>query len=472
MSEENNNFIKEKIVKKSGAGKSFRNIIRVIVSGILFGVIAAITAALAYPFASKYLGQKEETTVQEMVVIPRDDPETTAVQSTEKAEVKTVPETVATVSETESVPEESTAEDHNEKPDPEENQTETNQETDSAPVKDDPDTIAIKETEPYAYSMDDVNHLWKNISELCNEVDVSVVTVNSVQNEVDLFDNEVMLEGNYSGIVIAETGLDYKILTVKDAVEGKSIRVKWNNGKDQRAALTDIDEETGLAIITVRKFEMDDSTREKVKPIPLGNSNLITRGDLMIGIGSPKGPVHSAIYTWASYIAKNVSTIDGFARLIFTGESCDSSKGTWFVNSSGELIGWGEIPDSREYFSLTEGDAVVGISDFKGLLERMINTRSCAYVGIRAVEVLSETDEKMPEGIYVTDVVLNSPAYDAGIQVGDIISEINGIIINSLNRFRTVIEELEPEKPQEFTVFRESREEYKEIKYNIIPGKR
>ena len=46
----------------------------------------------------------------------------------------------------------------------------------------------------------------------------------------------------------------------------------------------------------------------------------------------------------------------------------------------------------------------------------------------------------LPQGIYVTDCIADSPAYNAGIQPGDIITWINGSKTNTMKDFQNQVE--------------------------------
>ena len=50
----------------------------------------------------------------------------------------------------------------------------------------------------------------------------------------------------------------------------------------------------------------------------------------------------------------------------------------------------------------------------------------------------------LPQGIYVTDCIADSPAYNAGIQPGDIITWINGSKTNTMKDFQNQVESLKP----------------------------
>ena len=452
MGEEKKEFIKEKIVKKTGAGKGFRNFIKIIVGAILFGVIAAGVFVVSRPTAEKLLGTEPETTTAEVVVIPRDVYEESvkaAELEEESGEKFTQPEetekdTAASDGET---PEEST----------------TQAETEDVKV------IVESAIEEYQYTIDDLNGMWKNLSLLCNELDPSIVKVTTLHEEPELFSGTGDMGDEYSGIIIAETYNEMMILTLADAVpDSDTIQVTWVNGNSQQARLRKTDEQTGLAVISAKKSEMSEVTRAIAKPINLGNSYAIARGDLMIAMGSPRGAVHSTDYAWVSYIDKNVETTDGTCRYYYINNYLDSTRGTWALNVKGELVGW--------VASGSEGNVITGISDYKSLIERMTNASDYAYIGLTPVAVSDSAEAtestRIPDGIYVVEVVNGDPAYEAGILPGDIITKINDTELHTVAEYSLLLESLHPGDEIPVEVRREARGEYRKLDYTLTVGKR
>lgn len=444
--EENNNekkeFIKEKISKKTGAGKGFRNFIKILVGAILFGVIAAGVFVLSKPAAEKILGTEAESTTVEVVTIPRDDtPETES-----ETETETEPESTETVEETE-------------------NETESTQEEESTENIEDVVTGLI---DNYEYSMDDLNGLWKNLSVLCNDLDSSIVAIRKTKED-EIFDAYDSSDDEFSGVVIAETYNETMILTLSDAVFGdEELEIMWVNGNSQPGYLKHTDDISGLAIISAKKSEMTDTVKALVKPIGLGNSYAITRGDLLIAMGSPRGRIHSTDYTWASYIDKNAYTIDGPSRIIYISDYLDNNKGTWLLNVKGELIGWND----KSY----DGNVVVGISDYKSLIERMSNSSDYAYLGIVPShipeEIISDVSLRVPKGVYVLEVEKEGPAYIAGILPGDIVTAIDNKDINNVTEYSACLETLNEGDGVTVSVSREARGEYRKLEYPVVVGKR
>ena len=472
-------FIREKIVRKTEAGRSFRNVVKIIIGAILFGVIAAGVFVLAMPYAQSMLGTEPESTTEERVTIPRDETEAATLEAVSQ-QTEQEGGLIADAGEGESEAgagstgangagengyggeSEGSGEIEEETPEDGEIINDITVQETTAPVED----IVKEAMSGYDYSMDDLNNIWRNVAKLCDSCDSSIVTVHAKKqagDEDDLF-GENRKENSYSGVIIAETFNESMILTDIGAVSGNEsdIEIEWSGGAAQQVYIRQVDETTGLAIVCARKADMTDPIRMLAKPLKLGNSYAVGRGDLLIAVGAPCGEIHSTGYTWAGYIRNNDEDVDGTRRLIYPSEGFDSEHGTWMLNSAGELVGW-----------MRDG-VVVGISGYKSLLEYMVNSADYPYMGIVATEIPggTETLANAPLGIYVKDTVTDGPAYRAGILPGDIITKIKETPVHTMTEFRQIIETLRHGEEITVVVCRDSRGEYKEIEYTIEVGSR
>ena len=67
----------------------------------------------------------------------------------------------------------------------------------------------------------------------------------------------------------------------------------------------------------------------------------------------------------------------------------------------------------------------IPISEYKGVLQKLTNGQSAPYFGIRGQDVTSVMMESgIPSGVYITDSIADGPAYNVGIQNGDILAFI------------------------------------------------
>jgi S1-C subfamily serine protease len=117
--------------------------------------------------------------------------------------------------------------------------------------------------------------------------------------------------------------------------------------------------------------------------------------------------------------------------------------------------------------------AAMGISDYKSILEKISNGAPFPYFGIKGQEVSSAMNSSgMPLGVYVVEVNTDSPAYNTGIQSGDVITEMGGAAIVTIKDFQVVLEKSSPGQIIPVTVSRNGREEYKKIQYQVTIGAR
>ena len=181
--------------------------------------------------------------------------------------------------------------------------------------------------------------------------------------------------------------------------------------------------------------------------------------------------VHSAGYGFISYITKNVQITDGMTRILYSDVKGNARTGTFLMNTSGQIIGW--VTDDYKNDDSKDMTAAMAISDYKTILEKISNGVPFPYFGIKGQEVSAVMNGSgMPLGVYVVDVNADSPAYNAGIQCGDIIRTMGDETIVTMKDFQAVLEDSNPGDVITVSVSRNGREEYKEIQYQVTIGAR
>ena len=263
------------------------------------------------------------------------------------------------------------------------------------------------------------------------------------------------------------------ILAPTEAIEtADSLEVAFSDSAVLPGAVKQTDSRMGLTMIRVDATSLDDAQFEKIKPVKLGNSYGVRQGDLVISMGSPAGMVHSSSYGFISYIAKNVKMTDGNARVLYADIKSKADAGTFLFNTEGELVGW--ATDRYEQDVDTGMKTFMSISDYKGALELFSNGIQVPYLGIEGQEVTSEMEKNgMTSGIYMIAAAAESPAYNAGLQPGDILSGINDIKIEGMKNFQAQVERLHVGDHITVTVQRNNgKDEYKEIEFEVTVGAR
>lgn len=422
-------FINEKIIRQPLTKRHIARIILLTVfCAVLFGVLSAVCFVVSRPLAERFLGQ-ETTEESSQITIPKDDPETTQ------------PTTEATEPET--------------------------------PVETEPlEELVQAEMEKYRYSVEDINKLYGNLKTLVADADDSLAVVHSIQHEKDWFDNPIETTGQFAGVVIARTRTEILILTPMEAVEAAdSIEVSFPDGTMTPGVIKQKDSIMGLAVVSVDASGMDSEQFKKIEAIALGNSYGVKQGDVVVAVGAPAGIVHSSVYGCISYVLRNVHAVDGSVRVFYMDAIGDADAGTFLLNTAGELIGW--VTNKYDEEGTVDMTMVAAVSDYKGILEMMSNGIPAPYFGIVGQEVnQAMLDSGMPEGIYVISAVSDGPAYNAGIQPGDIITWMNGERTGSMKDFQNQVEKLHSGDKIQVAAQRNGKDEYKEIEFPVTIGAR
>lgn len=336
------------------------------------------------------------------------------------------------------------------------------------------------------YTVDDIRTMGAALSRIGTTADKAVVEVTSGKNRVDMFGNDVEKRGVFAGAVIAQTKKEYLIFTWSDAArDADFITVKFPDGTSAPAEVKQTDSVRHMAVVSVKIDDIPEEKRKGISVIELGNSYVAKAGDVFVTIGAPAGIVHSTSYGNVSAVSRGVSMVDGTARIIYLDANACSHKGTFLVNLDGELIGWvdNSFKDDADSGHVT----VMGISDYKAELEKMSNGEAIPYFGIYGQEVVNKPADGVPEsitpdgspvaeqiqadvpnGVYVTSVVAGGPAYNIGIQDGDIITSFDGVRVTTVRELEVAIEHVAVGKNVTVSIMRKGRDEYSSLDYEVV----
>lgn len=457
-------FITQKIVGRNDTGKRIAKLVlKSAAAGMVFSVAAMLTVLLLLPVLQSRLGCGAEQT-EEAVTLARDEAESATVEegaegrisganASESANSEAVG--AGTVQRTEGKPLEEG-----------DGLSETTED-----VSEVVETRVREALKQYSYTIPDILKLNSTLGTVVNKADASVVSVTHVREQRDWFDNALQTSGLYSGIAVAKTEAELLVLTTAEAVNGAdALRVSFQRGTAMDAVVKRVDTPTGLAVLSIAQRDDNRDLIEGIEPIPLGNSYRVRRGDILLALGAPFGKVHSVDYGIASFLASGISITDGQATVIYASCGSNAASGTWILNTDGELIGWATDAFSGEAKQQTE---VLGISDFKAILERMMNGQASAWLGIRGTAVVTEMQAQgIPEGVYVTEETRNGPGYNAGIQPGDIITRIGDEKITTVRELTSAIERVHAEDLIQIGVMRNGRDSYTPMEFRVAVGER
>lgn len=313
--------------------------------------------------------------------------------------------------------------------------------------------------------------LYSSLNELAKEAYRSVVTVVGVTSDVGWLDNEYESKGAVSGVIVADNGRDLLILanasSIKDA---DSLKVTFIDGQEYQASIKKRDSHTGLAVISISKSIIRSSTLEAVKAAALGTSGSSLVGSPIIALGRPMGTEGSLCYGNVTSMGNITGLSDSDYKYMTTNIYGSMNASGILINLRGQVVGIIDMfqsPDDMK--NLISG---IGISELKKVVERLSNNNDIAYFGVCGTDVTEEANRKMgvPFGAYITEIDMDSPAMDAGIQSGDVIIRLDGMEIAS---YQQMVKELllkEPEKEIKIGIMREGPDGYTEMELSAVLG--
>ena len=284
-----------------------------------------------------------------------------------------------------------------------------------------------------------------NLKQVSGEVRKSVVEIQGAVTEEEFSkdqEDKEDKEKSISGMIVADNGQELLILAgelpVKDA---KIIRVTFSGDSQCDAILKSRDAGLGLCVYAVQRKNIADDVWAQIETATLGGSKVVSEGDTVIAVGKLYGCDTIAGYGVIESGENYLDKADGQYQTIYTDVAGDISGSGVLVNIRGEVIGI--INTSVRTDDQTNKISGYGISDIKDVIELLSNGKNVPYLGVSGVEVSSEMQgQGIPQGVYVKEVDAGSPAMAAGIQSGDIITNIADTdIINLLGYHNTLMKQ-------------------------------
>lgn len=258
----------------------------------------------------------------------------------------------------------------------------------------------------------------------------AVVVIESYQNE--------NLYATGTGFVFkVEKGKGY-ILTNNHVIENAdSVEVMFSNDKSIQADLVGTDKYSDIAVLSV-----DSSNVIQVAEI--GSSEQLRVGDTTFTVGAP---LDYEVYSWSvtrgilsgkdrlvEVSLSNSYTSDYIMEVLQTDAAINSgNSGGPLCNSNGQVIG---ITNMKLANSSIEGMGfAIPIETAIDYANKFINGETIVrpYMGVSMHDVGSLSgmykyylNSNITSGVYISSVEQNSPASQAGLQQGDVITKING----------------------------------------------
>jgi len=274
------------------------------------------------------------------------------------------------------------------------------------------------------------------LSELYDRVNASVVLIRGVTATESVQGSGFVY--NYSGTLV--------VLTNYHVVHGTiSVSVTFSNGNGYAARVNGTDPYADLAVLTVV-----GAPESEFKPLAIVSSSTLRVGDPVIAIGNPYGLVGSMTTGIISALGRTIEEreiIGNFrvANIIQTNVLINpGNSGGPLLNYCGEVVGitTAIVKDSQGLAFAVPSNAILREVDS---LIKSGTYEGHSYVGVAGIDMDYETAQlyqaSVTYGWRVGEVITGGPAYNAGIQVGDIIVGLNWSRIMNGDQVLSYLEE-------------------------------
>ncbi|MXN52137.1 Do family serine endopeptidase [Shinella sp. AETb1-6] len=230
-----------------------------------------------------------------------------------------------------------------------------------------------------------------------------------------------------SGVIVGANGI---VVTNNHVIEGASdIKVALADGREFESTVVLKDERIDLAVLKI-KGDVKFST------LPLGDSDAVQVGDLVLAIGNPFGVGQTVTSGIVSALARNQVRSGDFGFFIQTDAAINpGNSGGGLVNMNGELIGINTAIFSRGGGSNGVGFAIPAnlVKTFVASAEHGNATFDRPFIGATFDAVTSEVAEALgldrARGALISRVQAGSPAEKAGMKPGQVVTAVNGIAV-------------------------------------------
>jgi len=333
-------------------------------------------------------------------------------------------------------------------------------------------TQIVEKVEKVDLEIDDYRILSEKLYNVAKEASRSVVTVTGLSSDVDWFMNSYEYENKTSGLIVADNGKELLILANKSVIESaKSRQITFCDGTESEGTIKKYDQNTGLAIVAVELETIGEETKQAIVPASFGNTrpNTIV-GMPIIAIGNPLGYAESIAMGYATSNSYVLDMIDTNLQMITTDIYGSKAGNGVLVDLDGKVMG----VICQESLGTDDNNLIkaYAISDLITTIEKLSNGQDIAYLGVKGTEVTETVNinQNVPFGAYVTEVIVDSPAMQEGIQSGDIIVKMGTMDIKSFEDYKQAMMKSQPGDLMMITVKRLGKGEYVELSYEITLG--
>ncbi len=262
----------------------------------------------------------------------------------------------------------------------------------------------------------------------------------------------VVPQGQGSGFIIDPKGF---ILTNNHVVEGaETITVRLHDGREYEAELIGTDSRSDVAVIKVDAPDLE--------PIPLGNSEEVEVGDIVLAFGSPFGLELTMTQGIISAKGRGPGINEREDYLQTDAAINPGNSGGPLINLRGQVIGINTAISSRSGGYDGVGFSIP-INMAKWIADQLMESGEVkrAYIGVVIQPVTNDLANQLGlnvnEGAIVSQIMKDSPADKSGLETGDVILELDGRPVGGTRQLQGIVEQLSVGKSYPLSIYRDGK---------------
>ncbi len=227
-----------------------------------------------------------------------------------------------------------------------------------------------------------------------------------------------------SGVIVDSNGT---IVTNQHVIAGAdSIMVQLADGRVAEAKVVGQDPDTDLAILHL--------SLANLPVMPLGRSDTLRVGDIVLAIGDPYGLSHTVTHGIVSATGRGQLGLATFENFIQTDAAINpGNSGGALINVRSELVGINTAVLNRDGGGSEGIGFAIPVNLVRGVMQQILAHGHVirGWLGLAPQDL---TDAQAAQlgipaggGVTVVNILVRSPAYEAGVRPGDLITGVDGV---------------------------------------------